>query len=87
MTAGLTAAILTQGFPRGDALEIRNDRQAVARTLSAICGCTALACTKEERVVTVLHALYAGLTNDIKAVTGHIEERLHALHAAARAAS
>jgi hypothetical protein len=35
--------------------------------------------------VTLLHVLHAGLTNDVKAINGHIEDCLHALHAAARA--
>lgn len=57
--AGLHGSLVdNEGFPRGDAFEIRNDRQAVSR-----------------------------LTNDIRSVNDEIEQHLHKLHAAARAAA
>lgn len=75
-----------QGFPRGDAFEIRNDRQAVARTLPAVYIRPLWILAREcHSMNTRVMLLCAGLTNDVKAITGHIEERLHALHAAARA--
>lgn len=86
----IVAPPLMQGFPRGDAFEIRNDRQAV---ISALLGMRVCARTPKRRFSNLqrLHKVYsvcwaaAGLANDIKAVNDQIEERLHLLHAAAHA--